>query len=462
MVVNAAEGEPGTFKDRALLRANPYRLLEGAVIAALAVHADTIRIGIKASFGREIQRLGRAMDEAAAEGWFDGLDVGLVMGPSSHLFGEETALLEVVEGRQPFPRIAPPFRRGVDEDEGTRSAAAVDFATPGGTGEAPAPVNNVETLANVPLIVMNGADWFREVGTEESPGTIICTITGATRREGVAEITLGTTLREAIDLIGWGPADKKRIGNVLSGTANPLLPAELLDTPLTYEAMSAVGGGLGAAGFIVFDDATDPVAIARGVSRFLAVESCGQCEHCKQDGLEIAALLGEAQASTITEAQLIELERRVDSVAIGARCNLARQQEAVVGSLLRLYDQVVVGHVVSGTAAVVRPSPDTIPIVPIDTIAGGVAVLDTDQLAKQPDWSYDEVDSGTTPAELLADTPVHITTAGRTRRVPSFKPVTGDGRIHAMELIDMAPCAPGARLWASRRKNSPWSRRGRY
>ena len=113
VVVNAAEGEPGTFKDRALLRTNPYRILEGTAIAALAVGAERVRIGIKATFEREVQRLGDAIAEVSAAGWFDGLDVGLVLGPSSYLFGEETGLLEVIEGRQPFPRVTPPFRRGV-------------------------------------------------------------------------------------------------------------------------------------------------------------------------------------------------------------------------------------------------------------------------------------------------------------------------------------------------------------
>ena len=155
-------------------------------------------------------------------------------------------------------------------------------------GEAPALVDNVETLANVPLIVTNGPEWYRELGTDRSPGTIVCTITGATRREGVAELAMGTTLREAIELIGWGPAERRRVGTVVSGTSNALIPASLLDTPLTYEAMRDAGTGLGSAGFIVFDDRTDPVAIARGISRFLAVESCGQCEPCKRDGLGIA------------------------------------------------------------------------------------------------------------------------------------------------------------------------------
>lgn len=440
VVVNAAEGEPGTFKDRALLRTNPYRILEGTAIAALAVGAERIRIGIKASFEREIQRLVDAIAETTDAGWFDGLDVGLVLGPSSYLFGEETGLLEVIEGRQPFPRVTPPFRRGVEEGaEGeSRSAAGVELATLGGEGEAPALVDNVETLANVPLIVTNGPDWYRELGTDRSPGTIVCTITGATRREGVAELSMGTTLREAIDLIGWGPAERRTIGTVISGTSNALIPASLLDTPLTYEAMRDAGTGLGSAGFIVFDDRTDPVSIARGVSRFLAVESCGQCEPCKRDGLALAELLAAAQASMLTERELAELERRVNTVSDGARCNLARQQEEVVGSLLRLYDRVVVSHVLVGESAGAPPAADTIPIAPIVELSGGRAVLDGDQVDKQPDWTYDEVDSGTAPADLLIDTPVHIEAPTRARRWVSWSAEPATERFQPLELVDEA------------------------
>ena len=257
VVVNAAEGEPGTFKDRALLRTNPYRVLEGAIVAAITMQTEQIRIGIKATFGREIERLMAAIAEMSEAGWLHDLDVELVLGPSSYLFGEETALLEVIEGRQPFPRVTPPYRRGLQEDD-TRSAAGVRLATIGGAGGAPALVDNVETLANVPLIVAGGPEWFREIGTERSPGTVVCTVSGATRRSGVGEVPMGSTLREAIAVIGWGPRRGHEVQVVLAGTANALIPAQLLDTPLTYEALRDAGSGLGSAGFIVFDDTTEP------------------------------------------------------------------------------------------------------------------------------------------------------------------------------------------------------------
>jgi NADH:ubiquinone oxidoreductase subunit F (NADH-binding) len=430
VVVNAAEGEPGTFKDRALLRTNPYRVLEGATIAALAVGAGDITVGIKASFEREIQRLERAIAETTAAGWFDGITVDVVRGPSSYLFGEETGMLEVIEGRQPFPRVTPPFRRGIEEHD-TRSAGGVELAAPDGSGEAPALVDNVETLANAALILAHGADWFREVGTPGSPGTVVCTVSGATRRHGVGEVAMGTTLRDAIRVIGWGPLPDREVGIVVSGTANALIPAALLDTPLTYEAMRGAGTGLGSAGFIVYDDRTDPIAIAQGISRFLAVESCGQCDPCKRDGKALAASLAQLASSDVTDRQMADLRRRVETVTVGARCNLASQQADVVGSLLALFDTTVERHA-SGRA----PAVDPIVVVPLANIVGGRAVLDVDQLAKQPDWSTNPADSGAAPAARLGNTPVHVDGHATTRRWPEWTAVRGDD--HPLEILDEA------------------------
>ncbi|HLJ07590.1 MAG TPA: NADH-ubiquinone oxidoreductase-F iron-sulfur binding region domain-containing protein, partial [Acidimicrobiia bacterium] len=289
VVVNASEGEPGSFKDRTLLRRNPYRIAEGAVIAAEAVGAERIIFALKASFRPELERLDAALAEIGRAGWTE-LPFLVVEGPSEYLFGEETALLEVVDGREPFPRIAPPYRRGVD-DVGADpvSGAGSVMATPGGqTPAAPALVNNAETMANVPGILAQGAAWFRQAGTDASPGTIVCTVTGGGRRAGVAEFEMGTPLAEVIETIG-GPG--RPIKAVLSGVANPFLPGDRLDTPVSYEAMEAAGAGLGAAGFLLFSEADDLAAAAAGVARFLATESCGQCTPCKQDGLAIADIL---------------------------------------------------------------------------------------------------------------------------------------------------------------------------
>jgi NADH:ubiquinone oxidoreductase subunit F (NADH-binding) len=406
-VVNAAEGEPGSFKDRAILRTDPYRVLEGALVAAHAVGADSVIVATKGSFTREYERLRAAIDEITRAGWTERVPVTLVTGPGEYLFGEETALLEVIDGRPPFPRIAPPYREGVDEvfehrddtTSGSGSAAHVEMAGPGAETVAPPTLaGNTETFANIPAIVRNGADWFRELGTSESPGTVVCTVSGDTVRGGVAEIELGTPLREVLELVGGGARAGREFAAAMSGVANPLLSAGAFDTPVSYEAMRAAGSGLGAAGFIVFDDATDLLAVAAGVARFLAVESCGQCRHCKDDGLALATLLAHLTASRASERDVDEINHRLDIVADGARCNLATQQQVVVGSVLEQFPDLVAAHA-AGDAAAVEP----MPIAAIVDIVDGQVVLDEAQHTKQPDWTHDAVDSGQWPADRLDD-----------------------------------------------------------
>lgn len=403
VVVNAAEGEPGSFKDRAILRNNPYRVLEGAMIAARTIGARRLVIATKARFTRVVARLRDAIAEVDAAGWTDGVTIDLVEGPSEYLFGEETALLEVVDGRYPFPRVSPPWRRGIDPDEmgPTRSAAGAVLAARDHSSDAPPTlVNNVETLANVAAIMRRGAGWFRELGTDASPGTIVCTVTGATERAGVSEIPLGTTLRAAIETIAGGPVAGSEIGVVLNGVSNAVITPDLLDTPLTYEDMAAAGTGLGSAGFIVFDRDADPVAIAHGASRFLAVESCGQCTPCKRDGLALVAEFERYLDGSANPLDRLAIDARLRTVAYGARCNLARQQEAVTASLLRAFPAAF-------RAADRAPGLDhrRVLVAPLVDIVDGIAVIDEREAAKQPDWTYDAVDSGKWPADRLEHEP---------------------------------------------------------
>ncbi len=396
IVVNAAEGEPGTFKDRAIVRANPYQVLEGALAAAVTLGSDGVILALKATFHREIALVRAAMDEVRAAGWAEGVDLFVVEGPSEYLFGEETAMLEVIAGRPPFPRVAPPFRHGVDET-GTAVASAasnVEMAGPEAQLMPPALVNNAETFANVAAILAEGADWFRAVGTDQSTGTIVCTVTGHTRRHGVAEFPMGTPLGEVIDTIGGGTAPGHELMAVMSGVATPLLPASALDTPVSYEGMEAAGSGLGTGGFIVFDDTTDPAAVAQGVSHFLAVESCGQCTPCKQDGLALSQLLDGLRRSESDREALAAIEDRVSTVSERARCYLAHQHQRVVESILRLFPDELAAHV-DGRRGAGRPEL----IVPILDLADGHAVLDEHYARKQPDWTFDDTYSGQSPAD---------------------------------------------------------------
>jgi NADH:ubiquinone oxidoreductase subunit F (NADH-binding) len=224
----------------------------------------------------------------------------------------------------------------------------------------------------------------------------VCTVTGDTRRHGVAELPLGMPLRDVLDTIGGGPRDGCEILAVMSGVANPLIPATQLDTPISYEAMAAIGTGLGTGGFIVFDDTTDPVAVAHGVARFLAIESCGQCTPCKQDSLRIAAILDKLRTSSCHENERRELDSRLATVTYGARCNLATQTQVVVGSVLSLFPDSVAGHL-DHTIGPVEPAY----IAAIDDIVDGVATIDATHARKQPDWTFNEHDSGQMPADRL-------------------------------------------------------------
>ena len=390
VVVNAAEGEPGTFKDRMLLRRNPYRVLEGACIAARAVGADALIVAIKASFTKEIERLRAAIEEIAAAGWTDGLDVSVVTGPGEYLFGEETAMLEVIDGRPPFPRVVAPYRRGVTTDPGSGRANDSTVAL----------ANNVETLANIPGIVLHGAEWFRSVGTADSPGTIVCTVSGDTARAGVGEYAMGTPLREVLRDLG-GVEPDATITAVLPGVSSPPIPAAQIDTPITYEDVAAAGTGLGSASFIVIGPDTPVRAAAAGVARFLSIESCGQCVPCKRDGLAVTELLS-------TTGDRRKIDDALFTVTRGARCALAGQTERVVGGLLTLADSL------GEPDGPVEPYP----IVPMVDLAGDEAVLDTSHLAKRPDWTKvgDDADSNQWPAERLEnqpteDTAVHVAEA---------------------------------------------------
>jgi NADH:ubiquinone oxidoreductase subunit F (NADH-binding) len=407
VVVNAAEGEPGSFKDRSIIRTDPYLLLEGALIAAHAVGADSVIVATKRAFTTENARLRAAIGELRDAGWAGDVDVTVFDGPSEYLYGEETALLEAIDGRPPFPRIAPPYRHGVEEvfedpaeaDAEIGTAAGVELAGP--TSESVAPptlASNVETLSNVPGIVARGPEWFRELGTDSSPGTVVCTVSGSTNRHGVGEFAMGTPLREVIDGVGGGARAGREIVAVMSGVANALVPAKLLDLPLGYSEMRDAGTGLGAAGFIVFDDSDDLVAVAAGVARFLAVESCGQCASCKQDGLALAARLASIVRSEGDDHMFAEVGSLLDTVADGARCNLATQQQVVVGSILSLFPDAVRAHVEREA-----PTVEPIPITSIVDIRDGRAVLDQHEAAKQADWTYDPVDSGKWPADRLDD-----------------------------------------------------------
>jgi NADH-quinone oxidoreductase subunit F len=269
LVCNGAEGEPGTFKDRYLMRKNPYQLLEGIAIAAYAINAKKSFLGLKRSFLKEYERVTHALAEMTARGILGPIPIELVRGPEDYLFGEEKALLEVIEGGDALPREAdmPPYVRGL-------------FVT-NPFDLNPAVVNNVETLSNIPHIILRGLDWFRSTGTKDSPGTMVFTLTGDVRRPGIHELPMGTPLRELIENYGGGVGAGRTLKAVFSGVASAVIMPSALDTPLGFGSMRGIGSGLGSGGFIVYDDTTCMVRVAYKFSEFLFVESCAQCIACK-------------------------------------------------------------------------------------------------------------------------------------------------------------------------------------
>ena len=321
-VCNAAEGEPATFKDRLLLRTNPYQVLEGLAIAAYAVGAEHAYIGIKETFTAEIAAVRRALEEMRAADALGGMDVDVVLGPDLYLLGEETGLEEVIEGRLPLPRVARPFMLGL-------------FAGP--PNDNPTLVNNVETLANVPHILAEGSGWLRASGTTASPGTMLFTVCGDVRKEGVFELPLGTPLRHLVEDLAEGPAEGRELKAIFPGASNTVLIPEELDTPMDFESMRQVGSGLGAAGFAVFDDSACMVQAAYLYSRFLSVESCGQCPACKFGTGEVTRLLhesdGDGGSSRDVELILIRARGSTD----GQKCALPTGESLLVQSVVQVF-----------------------------------------------------------------------------------------------------------------------------
>ena len=387
VVVNAAEGEPGTFKDRALLRSNPYVVLEGALIAAHCIDAGRVVVATKASYQPELDRLRGAVAELRADGTNGGIDIIVMEGPDHYLFGEETALLEVIEGEDPLPRNRPPNHYGrLTTSPQLRWSAGADDS-PGGPAEPsdnPALVNNVETYAHVALVCRHGSEWYRSMGTAESPGPTIVTITGDVRQAVVAEIELGQPLDSVIHELAGGPLPGRTIKAVLSGVSNPVLTPEQLDTTIAYEALAAAGGGLGSGGFVVYDDTRNMVDVAYQVSRFLHVESCGQCNPCKTGTHDITAALEQMITGGDMTDAIATIERRMQTVTDASRCYLPTQEQRVVSSLLRSYPADLDARLAGNPGDLDVALPKLIDIV------HGVAHLDPNASRKRPDWTYAE------------------------------------------------------------------------
>jgi NADH-quinone oxidoreductase subunit F len=384
VVCNGAEGEPGTFKDRALVRANPYQLVEGVIIAAFAVGADEAFICLKATFEREHEAVTRAVQEFQSAGICTDCKVTIVAGPDEYLFGEEKAMLEVIEGKPPLPRWFPPYEHGLFATAPQLGWEATPRSGSGG-GPNPTLVNNVETLANVPHVLARGSEWFRSMGTPESPGTIVATVAGDVVAPDVGEVELGTPLRAVIDAVGSGVTQGRTIKAVFSGVANPVVTAAQLDVPLSYEGFQAIGSGMGAAGFIVYDDTTCMVDTAFRLSRFLSIESCGQCPPCKIGSGEITKHLEHLEVGGGSDEDLRWIVHWLARVTDGNRCYLAVEEQVIVDSVMRAFPEEFAEHVELGRC----PRPRRLPIPKLLDLTDGKAAYDEAFWRKRPDWTHE-------------------------------------------------------------------------
>jgi len=275
IAVNADESEPGTFKDRYILERDPHMLLEGIAISAYALDCHQVYIYTRGEFQKQADVVDSAIAEAYREGIFGpkvmgkgyALDVYQVRGAGAYICGEETGLIESLEGKKGWPRLKPPFPAVV------------------GLFGAPTVVNNVETLANVPAIIDRGAEWFASLGTEKSGGTRLICLSGSVNRPGVFEVSMKTTIRDLIfdPELGQGlPAGRTVKAVIPGGTSAPVLSADEIDVALEFEALKAKETMAGSGGVIVMDDSTCLVRCLWRIARFYAEESCGQCTPCRE------------------------------------------------------------------------------------------------------------------------------------------------------------------------------------
>jgi NADH-quinone oxidoreductase subunit F len=336
-VCNAGEHEPGTFKDRYLLKTNPHQVLEGALIAAYTVQAKGAYIYVNHEYVEELVNLRKAAEQARAAGLMGknilgrdlDLDIEFVEGQGSYVAGEETAMLESMQGRPAMPRQKPPF-----------------YPTDFGLYGKPTLVNNVETLCNIPPLLKNGAAWFAEVGTEKSPGTMLFSVSGAVNHPGVYELPMGTSIRTLIyDCAGGVPNGRNVKAVFPGGPSFAMLTADQLDTPMDFETLKKAGSGLGSAGVIVVDDRTCMVAIALKYGNFFKVESCGQCPPCRMGTINLADLLQKIENGDGVEKDLPTLLQLGGFVKGRGYCTVVTGAAVLVESSLRLFRQEFEEHI---------------------------------------------------------------------------------------------------------------------
>jgi NADH:ubiquinone oxidoreductase subunit F (NADH-binding) len=323
VVVNADEGDPGAYIDRRLLEDDPHAVLEGAAIAAHAVGARTAIVYVRAEYPTARAAIATAAQEATAAGALGELDVSIVDGHGSYVCGEETALIEAIEGRRPRVRPRPPYpaERGLHG--------------------RPTLVHNVETLVAVPWIVRHGGDAYAALGAGTSRGTKALSLNSLFARPGIYEVELGVPVRHVVEDLGGGLTDGALAGVIIGGPLAGVLPPARLDTPLTVDDLRAAGADLGHGGVVAFDEGTTVMALARHVFAFGAAESCGTCTPCRVGAGEVEGLLTSALGGAVSPAPRARFDEVVAALASTSLCGHGTGLAAFARSLVRHYPEEV-------------------------------------------------------------------------------------------------------------------------
>jgi NADH-quinone oxidoreductase subunit F len=338
LVVNADESEPGTCKDIPLMMASPHTLVEGVIISSYAIRANTAFIYVRGEVLHVVRRLQRAVEEAYAAGHLgkdihgSGYDLDLVVhaGAGAYICGEETALLDSLEGRRGQPRLRPPF-----------PAVAGLYASP-------TVINNVESIASVPSILAHGAEWFASMGTEKSKGFGIFSLSGHVTNPGQFEAPLGITLRELIDLAGGIREGHELKFWTPGGSSTPLLTAEHLDVPLDFEGVAAKGSMLGTRALQIFDETTCVVRAVLRWTEFYKHESCGKCTPCREGTWWLTQVLARLEQGQGSEADLELLLDQCDNILGRAFCALGDGATSPITSSIEFFRDEYIAHLTHG------------------------------------------------------------------------------------------------------------------
>ncbi|MCK9478795.1 MAG: NADH-quinone oxidoreductase subunit NuoF [Firmicutes bacterium] len=334
---NADEGDPGAFMDRSVLEGDPHSVIEAMAIAAYAIGSDEGYIYIRAEYPIAVRRLNIAIEQAKKYGLLGknifgtdfSFDLSLRLGAGAFVCGEETALITSIEGKRGEPRPRPPF-------------PAVE-----GLWGKPTILNNVETYANIPQIILNGAEWFLGIGTEKSKGTKVFALGGKINNTGLVEVPMGTTLREIVEEIGGGiPNGKKFKAAQTGGPSGGCIPTELIDTPIDYDSLIEIGAMMGSGGLIVMDEDSCMVDIAKFFLKFTVDESCGKCVPCRIGTKRMLEILEKITSGKGTVEDIENLKKLAGSVKSSSLCGLGQTAPNPVLSTLKYFEDEYMAHVI--------------------------------------------------------------------------------------------------------------------